>query len=131
MALNFKMYERTSTELETIGTVATVIGKGGSLRFVPGTFTSGKRIAIILQNKKGESTVIACSKRVSEGLKSALDEGTSKKQMLSAISKLEVSEDEEGRNFIIAPVGSGGVEEAFTIEDLNKVTTSFEDLVAF
>jgi hypothetical protein len=131
MALQFKMYERTGTEIETIGTVATTIGKGGSLRFVPGTFTSGKRIAIILQNKKGESTVIACSKRVSESLKNALNEGTSKKDMLSAISKLEISEDEEGRNFIIAPVGVGGVEETFAIEDLTKVTTSFEDLIAF
>ena len=131
MALQFKMYEGTTTEIETIGTVATVIGKGGSLRFVPGTFTSGKRIAIILLNKKGESTVIACSKRVSESLRTVLNEGTSKKQMLSAISKLEISEDEEGRNFIIAPVGTGGVEEAFTIEDLAKEKVDFSELVAF
>ena len=131
MALQFKMYEGTSTELETIGTVATVIGKGGSLRFVPGTFTSGKRIAIILLNKAKESTVIACSKRVTLTLQEALKNGSSKKQMLAAVSKLQVSEDEEGRNFIIAPLGTGGVEDSFTIEDLKKEAVSFEELVAF
>jgi hypothetical protein len=130
MALQFKAYERGES-LETIGTVAAVVGKGGSLRFVPGTFTSGKRVAVILSRKDGTSTVIACSKRVSAGLHSAKETGTESKEMLAALVKLEVSEDAEGRNFIIAPVGTGGTEEAFVVEALTKVTTTFEDLVAF
>lgn len=129
MALQFKKYEGTSTELETIGTVASTI-KGGTLKFVPGTFQSGKRIAIILLNKAGDSTVIACSKRVSQGLRDALANGVEKKSMLSAISNLEISEDEQGRNFIIAPQGSGG-EEEFKVVDLQKVSVTYDELVAF
>ena len=131
MALNFKKYERTEGTLETIGTVADVVGKGGTLRFVPNTFTSGKRIAIILGKKDGSSTVIACSTRVSTTLRDAKKNGSESKELLAAISKLEISEDEEGRNFIIAPVGTGGNEETFAIADLTKAAVAYDDLVAF
>ena len=130
MALNFKKYESTATTLETIGTVASQI-PGGSLKFVPGTFTSGKRIAIILTNKAGESTVLACSKRVSATLRSALENGSTKKDLLAAIVKLEISEDEEGRNFIMAPQGVGGQEEELNISVATKQKVSYEDLIAF
>jgi hypothetical protein len=129
MAIQFKKYESTATDLEIVGTVSSVIGKGGTLKFVPNTFTSGKRLAIILLNKKGESTVLPCSTRVTNVTKDAKNKGASKKQMLAAISRLEVSEDEDGRNFIIAPRGSGGEEESFVIEDLTKETVSYDDLM--
>ena len=127
MALEFKVYQGTQTSLETIGTVLAQI-PGGSLKFVPGTFTSGKRIAVILTNKAGESTVVACSKRVSATLQAALADGKTKKEMLGAIAKLEISEDEEGRNFIVAPQGAGGQEEDFTVAELKKSVATYEDL---
>ncbi len=128
MALEFKTYER-SESLNTIGTVMEVVGKQGTLRFVPGTFTRGKRIAVILQRKDGTSAVIACSTRVSAGLRNAKGAGAEGKQMLAALAKLQVSEDAEGRNFIIAPVGASGDEEAFSVESLKAVAVAYEDLI--
>lgn len=128
MALQFKKYESTATELETLGTVASQI-PGGSLKFVPGTFTSGKRVAIILLDKNGDSTVVACSSRVSTTLHNALKNGASKKEMLAAVSNLEISEDKQGRNFISAPRGSGGQEESFAVGQLKSEKITHEDLV--
>jgi hypothetical protein len=130
MALEFKVYEGSETTLETLGTVATNIGKKGSLRFVPNTFTSGKRIAVILTNDKGKSTVLACSTRVSSTIREAKKNGSEDKELLSAIASLEISEDEEGRNFIIAPAGLGSTE-TFTMASLAVEAFSYEELIGY
>lgn len=130
MALEFKVYEGSASTLETIGTVSSNIGKKGSLRFVPGTFAKASRIAVILTNDKGKSTCLACSSRVSATIREAKKNGANEKDMLSAIANLEISEDEEGRNFIIAPTGVGSTE-TFTIASLSVEAVSFEELAGY
>jgi hypothetical protein len=130
MALDFKIYEGSGTTLETLGTVASNVGKKGGLRFVPNTFTSGKRIAVILTDSKGASTVIACSTRVSATIRNAKKDGSTDKELLSAIANLEISDDDQGRNFIIAPTGVGTTE-TFTMASLVVQAVTFEELAGY
>jgi hypothetical protein len=133
--LQFKVYE--GKELNNLGTVASFIPKG-ELKFVPGTidrFKSGtiKAMCVILINAKGESTNVPLSKKVSSTILNAFANGATKKDALAAISKLEIVEDpeDETRNTICAPRGSGGEEETFGVATLTKDKVSYDDLVTW
>lgn len=70
MALNFKVYERADrTEL---GTIASIVGKGGSFR--PANLSNWtdetKRIVLILVKKDGTSEKVTCSTELSKRLRS-------------------------------------------------------------
>ena len=128
MGLEFKVYERSTEALQVLGTVGSQIGKKGQVRFVPNTFNSGKRIAVILTNEQNESTVVACSLRVSDAIKEAKEKGATEEVLASAVVNLEISEDDNGRNFIIAPTGeatTGFIVEALEAKAVNwnKLTT--------
>ena len=138
MALEFKQYVSTAN-LTELGTVSSFI-PGGSLKFVPGTidrYNLGtiKAMAMILIDSNDESASVPLSKRVSAVVKKALANGTPKKDVLAAIAKLEIIEDEEGRNFISAPRGTSGDEEAFEIgakgSNVAKSKATFEELAAW
>lgn len=131
----FKVY--VPSERDVVAVVSTLIPQG-KLKLVPGTvkrYKDGinKAIGVILINKKGESTTLPCSKAVSKAMVDALDSDTPKKDVLSAISKLEITQFEHNTTHeivqvISAPVGEGGEEEEFTIESLTKNATTFENL---
>jgi len=135
MALQFKEYVSTAN-LTELGTVSSFI-PNGSLKFVPGTidrYTLGtiKAMAMILTNSAGESVSVPLSKKVSAVIKKALDNATPKKEILAAIAKLEILENEKGANTISAPRGSTGEEESFDIgakgANVSKVKVTYEDL---
>lgn len=135
MALQFKEYVSTAN-LTELGTVSSFI-PNGSLKFVPGTidrYTLGtiKAMAMILTNSSGESVSVPLSKKVSAVIKKALDNATPKKEILAAIAKLEILENENGANTISAPRGSTGEEESFDIgakgANVSKVKVTYEDL---
>lgn len=66
--LNFKLFERT--ERVELGTVATLGGKGGKVRFIPGNIANkAVRVALIIEKKNGTSDVVACSPQVSQKLR--------------------------------------------------------------
>jgi hypothetical protein len=131
MALNFAVYE--STTLADLGTPAQAVGKGGSLAFIPKNLVNAaKRVAVVLKNKKGESTVVSCSEGVSAMVRKALAGGMEKKKALAIISKLSILEGDAEVPYICAPAGEGGNLEEFTVELLAKDTVAnYEELVAF
>lgn len=118
MALVFKQYVSTAN-LTELGTVSSSI-PNGSLKFVPGTIDryklgTIKAMAMILIDSKGDSLTVPLSKRVSAVIMKALENGSTKRDVLGAIAKLDVIEDEQGRNFISAPRSASGEEESFEI----------------
>jgi hypothetical protein len=135
MALQFKMWTPTESNLTELGTVAQQI-PGGKISFTPNSlskYQSGqiKAISILLTNKKGESVTAPLSKRVSATIKNALENGSTKNNCLQAILKLMMVETEDGSNIISAPRGAGGEEEEVTVASASKSTVTYDDLVAF
>jgi hypothetical protein len=134
MALNFKKYERKGA-LKEEGIVADLI-PNGQIRFVPGTIDryrmkAIKAMAVVLIKENGDSDSAPLSKMVSSKILAALDNGTSKKDVLAAISKLMVLETETGTSVISAPVDATGAEEAFEIASAVSNKTTYADLVLF
>jgi hypothetical protein len=132
--LNYQKYEKTGGELTVVATVKQDIGKGGSIKFVPGTIDRFKNkliksLNLILMKKDGTSTTCPLSKKASLTVINALANGTTKKEVLGAIMKLEIMETEDGKNYICPPMGSGGEEETLTFEEGAKVSASYEDFV--
>jgi len=135
MALLFKKYVPTESTLTELGSVASMV-PGGTIGFTPGSlnkYLAGtiKSVSILLTNKKGESTTVPLSKRVSSTVKTALENGASKEDCLNAITKLVIVETEDGANIIAAPRGAAGEETVVTIASAAKAAVTFEDLVAF
>lgn len=132
MALNYAVYVSTQ-KLNELGTVAS-LHPGGSIKFCPGTidkYNSGvtKAMAMVLTLKNGQSTTCPLSKRVSTTIKKALDNGVSKRDVISAILKLNICESLDGKTTTIcAPVGKGGEEEEFAIQSTSKLAMSYEDI---
>ena len=132
MAVEFKVYVPKESTLVELGTVAKQI-PGGSLKFCPGTigrYQSGttKSMAMVLLNKQGESATLPLSKAVSATIKKALENGSTKKECLAAILKLEVRENADGIITIGAPRGLNGEEEELTVSNAVKIVTTYEDL---
>jgi hypothetical protein len=135
MALQFKTYVPKESTLVELGTVVSQI-PGGKLDYTPGSLSkylagSIKSISILLTNKKGESTTLPVSKRVAATVKLAIDNGTSKKDCLIAISKLLIVETEDGSNIIVGPRGADGEETEITIAAAQKSAVTFDDLSVF
>ena len=127
MAFNFKVYEGVT--LESLGTLASVIGVGGSVRFTSTSVSDqAKRLCVVMTKADGTSDTVNCSAAVTKGLRAAFASGKTKRECLAAIINLEILETEKG-NFISAPRGESGVE-SFTVSDLRKVRVNYEDLVA-
>lgn len=129
MALTFKKYERAdSTELTDLGTLATLAGKNAKLAFIKSNLRNlEKRVAVVIENAKGESAVVACAKSVSDVVRTALKEHSAK-QVLGMLAKMNVLENAEGAMFI-SP--EGGALEFFGVTEVAKEVIAYEDLVAF
>lgn len=132
MALEFKVYERgQSAELENLGTVKKVAGKGGKTAFIPKNFKNDtkpngeyNRVAVIIKKKDGSSVMVSCSEPVSRGLRS----GTITEENLMA---LPILENEDGIAFISLD-GGALVEldvDSITAKAMTATAVSFEELV--
>lgn len=131
MALPFKVWTPTESNLTELGTVASQI-PGGTIKFTPGSlakYQAGqiKAISILLTNKKKESATAPLSKRVSATIANALKNGATKGECLTAILKLTLVETEDGANIISAPRGESGQEEEISVATASKSTVSYED----
>lgn len=129
MAFNFKTYE--SATLEVLGTLKTVAGKGGNLRFTNRSLNGTGQLCVVITKKDGTSDTVTCSKTVTKAARAALASGQKAKDVLAAILNLDIIEATNGGNYISAPMGEGGEIESFTIADLEKSELTFEELVAF
>lgn len=120
MALDFKQFNGTENNtLTDLGTVKTAVGKGGSISLVRKNWNDPtKRVAIILQKADGKSMTIACSKQLSDALRS-------NKLKLNHLIGLNIIEDEKGRNFISMP--ATGALQTISVDKLKTATIETEE----
>ena len=62
MAIAFKKFKRDASQIKELGTVKSLAGKGGKVKFLRKNFKNkAKSVALILERKDGASAVIPCS----------------------------------------------------------------------
>ena len=128
---DFKVFEGVT--LEDLGTLASIVGKGGKLRFAGAkNLNSDKRVSVVMLKADGTSDTVSCSGPVSIGVRKALESGTAKNKVLAALAKLSVLAGDSEIPFICAPLGAGGAEEEFTVEQLSALKNAdYESVIAF
>ena len=129
-----KFVREEGSELNDLGTVAALAGKGGKIEINPKNFNNpAKRVAIIVSNKKGESAVVACSDQVSRGLRA-------KNITLSQVTQLSILETADGKAFISMPGVEGSTNVGIEVDSVNAAklepvqalsAQALEDLIAF
>lgn len=129
MAFNFKVYENAT--LEVLGTLKSVAGTGGKLRFTNKSLNGTGQLCVVITKKDGLSDTVTCSKAVTAACRKALAGGEAKRDVLGAIINLDIIEASNGGNYVSAPMGEGGEIENFTIAELTKTEVTYEELVAF
>ena len=120
--LAFKKYEKTESNLTELGTLKSLAGKGGKIAFLRKNFVDKtKRVALVVTKKDGTSTVIPCSKQVSDLVRN--EEIT-----INQLAGLQVVEGEnkegETTHFIVLPQG-GGLQE-FSADKLKDESFELE-----
>jgi len=131
MAFNFKKYE--GVELEVLGTLASIAGTGGKLRFTNRSMNGTKQLCVVIKKKDGTSDTITCSKVITKACRNAFTAGLKKSAVLASIIDLDILEATNGGNYISAPMGEGGEIEEFTVASLKKEeeVVTYEELIAF
>ena len=98
--LEFKIYERTETVLESLGTVLSVVGAKGKIAAIPSNLASNKRVVLILTKEDNTSSPVTCSTAVSAGLRD-------KSISLSQIMNFEILIGETEVPYISMPASAG------------------------
>ena len=110
---------------ENLGTVASNF-KGMSLRFTNKNLASEKRVNIIAKDKSGEEYNLPLSAPLSGVVRKALANGKSKKEILAAITKLDLYQDGE-KYFVFQPQGEANDE--FLVDNLASEKVSYDEMV--
>lgn len=129
MALQFKNYETSS--VEDLGTILDIIGENGEIRFSSDkNLKSSKRVTVILKQEDGKSAAVPCSSAVSETVRQALADGTSKEECLAALIQLNLLEDTVKNRIFISPLGNkdAAPQEFYKVSTLAEVSVSYQDL---
>ena len=129
MALQFKKYE--SANKTVLGTVASLVGKGGKLTFIPRNLADeSKQVVVILTLADGTSDSVVASKELSKRIRS-------KEVKLSQIANLNVTEEISKAGEIINVINMPSTGELITVDvDANVpayepvATFNVEDLIA-
>lgn len=134
MNLNLSFAKYEGAELESFGTVASIVGAKGKLAIAPKSLLKNntKRVVIIMTKKDGTSSTVTCSSKLSDAIRTALEGGMTKVKVLAIVAKLEVLQAEDDATpFVTIPQGESTLEQ-FTVEDLAKEkAVDYGDLVAF
>jgi len=131
MALNFKVREaQTTVNATSLGTVASVVGKGGSVDFIPSNLTStDRRLVVILKKADGTQDQVICSQAVSDAFRS---KEITLNQLLGFEIKEQVSSAGELYNQINMPSSNAGLisysVDNITVEEF-KVEALTEDKI--
>lgn len=115
--LKFEVFQpkESTTTLKNLGTVSSLIGKGGTLNFINKNFADAtKRVALLFKRTDNTSAVVTCSAKLSELLRS-------KKLNVSQLLGCSVVENEQGVAFISVP-GAGLT--SFNIDEFTPTTFS-------
>lgn len=126
MALEFAVFERQESTLQSLGTVLETVGNDGTIcTFDRNLLDLSKRVIIVLKKKDGTSAQVTCSQQVSDGIRA-------KTITLGQVLNFEILEGESGIPFICAP---GGGLMNFAVQDLvpkayQSTIVNHNDLVA-
>lgn len=126
MAVVFGNYERTGATLTDNGKVIDLVGKNGTIGFVPKNLKdTTKRVVVILKKANGQSAMVSCSAQVSEGIRS-------KKIERGHLLNFPILEGENGVPFISMPGGTLMEYKVSTIalKDYDLSSVNLEDLIA-
>ena len=130
MALTFKKYESANKTI--LGTVASIVGKGGKLTFIPKNLADEtKQVVVILSLSDGTSVAVVASKELSKRIRS-------KEVKLSQLANLNVTEEISRGGEIINVINMPATGELITVEvDANvpayepSAMFNHDELVAF
>lgn len=124
--VQFSVYNRQESSLESQGTVLSLVGKDGSLALIPKNFKdASKRVVVVLKKKNGQSAAVTCSQQVSDGLRNGSIE-------LGHVLNFDILEGESGIPFISLP-GGGLMEfavKSITPKEYAVKAVSLDDLIA-
>src|SRR5689334_1642010 len=107
MNLTFKKYE-AKNNWEILGTVKEMAGKGGKIAFIKTNFkNTDKQVAVVIEKKNGESTVVSCHKDLSSKLRA----GEINIRQLAGLNVI-AAEGRDGGDpvFLIVLPGTGGTQ---------------------
>lgn len=122
MPVAFKKYQRDSTEIKDLGTVKSLAGKQGKVKFLRKNFKDkSKQVALIVERKDGASAVIPCSAQVSQLVREA-EITMSQLVGLQVIEfdhrdKVDPKTGKPVRIYLVAAPQGGGIQE-FSTDDL-------------
>lgn len=133
------MYESSTSELTSIGSLNTIVGEGGTYRLASKkNFLSTRRVAILAKLKSGKSAIIPCSKEVSKLLREK--ELTMSELGALPVFETELENDDTGEletAYFISPAGGGDTSDTevkVTKASLNKkakeLIVDWSDLIA-
>lgn len=116
MALNFKVREaQTAVNATSLGTVASVVGKGGLVDFIPSNFiATDRRLVALLKRADGTEEQVICSQAVSDGVRS---KEISINQLFGFEIREQVSSAGEVYNQINMPSANTGLI-SFKVDDI-------------
>ena len=119
MAFKLSAYQGQSATLTDNGTIASIIGKDGSISFLRKNFNDpNKRVALLLKDGKGNSGIVSCSAQLSEEIRA-------KRLSINEIAGLSLLENEKGISFVAMPA-AGAVQE-IAMKDIKVVNYSRTD----
>ena len=114
MAFQLTAYKGQSATLTDNGTIASIIGKNGSISFLRKNIGDpNKRVALLLKDDKGNSGIVSCSAQVSEEIRA-------KRMSIHEIAGLSLLENENGISFVAMPA-TGAIQE-ISMKDIKVVS---------
>jgi len=118
--VEFKNYEANTAELENLGSVKSLAGKGGKIALIRKNYKDlSKRVVVVVTRKDGKSATVPCSKQVSDAFRA-------KQLSIAQLIGLEIVENtmEDGshRQFIAMPA-TGGLHE-IAVDKINPEAVS-------
>ena len=113
MAFKLTAYKRQSSELTDNGTVASIIGTKGSISFIRKNLNDpNKRVALLLNDGKGNSGIVSCSEQVSKAIRA-------KELTIHQLAGLSLLENENGVTFVSMP--ATGAIQTIAMKDIKVV----------
>jgi hypothetical protein len=120
--VKFGKFESTASELTDLGTVKSVVGKGGKIALIRKNYNNPeKRVVVLMTNKKGDTAIVSCSKQVSDALRAK----KLKIDQLVGLNVVESEVDGEVRQFISMP--ATGAIQSFDLDKIEAAEVATEE----
>lgn len=120
--VKFGKFESTASELTDLGTVKSVVGKGGKIALIRKNYNNPeKRVVVLMTNKKGDTAIVSCSKQVSDALRAK----KLKIDQLVGLNVVESEVDGEVRQFISMP--ATGAIQSFDLDKIEATEVATEE----